>query len=670
MADPLLDFHHSKVKDGTFRVRQAQGTEEMSGLYRFELELFAQNDRIEHADMLMQSAWLTVRQAVRVGSRRGTGAAKIHGLVSEFEQQEKIGEWARYRAVLVPRLWKLTLAQHNRVFRDISVKNLVEEQLQGAGLKPRVSISTPSPVREFIVQYRETDFEFLSRWLEHEGIFLFFEQGDSEETAVLGDNTAVHKKIQGESAVQYEPDATSSTAAAKEGAAEGVITAFSLCARALPEKVVLSDWDDRQVEEVKASETVDSKGFGKVYEYGCHPQDASHAKALAKARAEAIKCRGKIFSGNSWCRFFRAGATFKMENHFRHNGDYLLTRVVHKMSQPVEVPRVKELPDAYENEFQCIPADVCFRPERITPWPRIHGFTDAIVTQGGGKSGEGLDDQGSYHIRMMYDKDNNDNQTDSNAVRMAQPYAGESYGMHFPLHIDTEVVVGHKDGNPDRPVILSAIPNPKKKSPVVDQNITQSMIQTGGGNMIRLEDKDDGQDFFTYAKKDKDSRTEKDEKKFVGQDKHSIVKRDKFEKVEGANHVTVQGDHMAEIKGDRHISVEGGQTVGIGSGGLCISVQGAVAEDFQMDHSENVALNYYIKALGVVIESTSGITLKCGGSSVVIDMSGVTIKGGIVTLDAGMAKINMGPGPPAQSGSAGSKKPPMKPQEPQEAAPC
>ncbi len=669
MAETMMSVRVDGMPDDAFRVRQVEGTDEMSGLYRFELELFSRKDDLSPADILLKKARLEIRRPVRLGQKTASSAAKIHGLISSFEQMEKIDRWCRYRAVLSPQLWKLTLARHNRVFRDMKVTDLVTKILGEAGLKPEIAVSSARPVREFTVQYRESDCDFLRRWLEHEGIFTFFRQSGSEETAVFADNTAAHQDIEGTPEVDFEPDEAPAGVVVKKERAEGTIAAFSMTAKPLPREVVLVDWDDRRVEEIRATATVDEKGFGRIYEYGFNPGDERHAEILAKARAEAIMCRGRIFSGTGRCRFFRAGATFTLRGHYRKdfNAKYLITRVVHRISQPVEIPRVKELPDSYANEFQCVPAEVPFRPERVTPWPKIHGFADALVVAGGGHSKQDMDDQGRYRVRMMYDKDDSGQPSDSNQVRMAQPYAGDSFGMHFPLHPDTEVIVGHKDGDPDRPVVLSSVPNPKKKSPVVGENATQCVIKTGAGNMIRLEDKGGGEDFFIYAKKDKDTRVGNDEKKVVEKNKHTIIRGDRIDKIEGERHETVLRSHVEEVKEDRFITVGGKQAVEIGPGGLCVKVQGPALEIFLGNHMEDCMGVSSIRGTSVIVVATAGITLACDGSYISIGPDGVTIKGNILTLDGSLCKINSGPGAPAQSGKTESEIKPSKPKAPEEA---
>jgi type VI secretion system secreted protein VgrG len=663
----LIEYYRNGAKDDSFRVREVRGEESISGLYRFEIDVLVAKSKCDAAKLIQDKVSLHILSPETVGAKGPGKVSKIHGLFSSFEQMEEVQDWVRCRAVLVPRLWKLTLTRKNRCFRDMKMADCLQQILADYGLKATVSLGN-DPRRKHRVQYRESDFVFISRWLEHDGNYYYFKHSGTEEEACFGTTSA--GPIGGDSStVEYEPREMSAPAAKKD-AAKGVVTDFTCRVRPLPKKVHVVDWDPMKVQTDLGSADVDSNGTGDVYEYDLYPVGGGSAAALAKVRAEAIKCRGKIFRGAGRCPFFRAGAEFDLKGHYSFDGKYLLTRVLHRMSQAVGITGLKDLPDAYTNEFECIPASVPFRPERLTPWPKAHGYTEGKVTKGGGAGGGQMDENGSYGVVTVLDDNGQGQPTEHPAVRMAQPYAGASHGMHFPLDVDVEVLVGYEEGNPDRPVILSAVPNPKTKSPVVGENNTQCVVRSASGNMIRMEDKDGSEDFFLYAKKDRDSRIEKDDKEIVGQDKHTVVKRDKMEKVEGDRHEVVDKSHMEKVGKDRFIDVQGKQAVAIGSGGFSLSVQGPVVESFAQTHSEEVGTHYYLKALGVVIESTSGITLKCGGNCVVVDMSGVTIKGTMTTLDSSMAKINSGPGSPAQSGKAGSKISPQGPKEAQEAAPC
>jgi type VI secretion system secreted protein VgrG len=140
-----------------------------------------------------------------------------------------------------------------------------------------------------------------------------------------------------------------------------------------------------------------------------------------------------------------------------------------------------------------IPADVQFRPERNTPRPRINGTMNATIDAAGDGQYAEIDDEGRYKVVLPFDQSGNSEGRASRWVRMAQPYSGANYGMHFPLHKGTEVLLTFIDGDPDRPIISGSVPNPDTMSPVTGGNQTASVIRTGGGNQIRIEDNDGGQ---------------------------------------------------------------------------------------------------------------------------------------------------------------------------------
>jgi type VI secretion system secreted protein VgrG len=155
----------------------------------------------------------------------------------------------------------------------------------------------------------------------------------------------------------------------------------------------------------------------------------------------------------------------------------------------------------YRNYFTSIPDNVQFRLEIKTDQPRISGtIVGRIDSAGSGQYAE-LDDMGRYKIILPFDLSGRSDGKASAWVRMAQPYAGSSHGMHFPLHKGTEVLLTFIDGDPDRPIIAAAVPNPETPSPVNANNQTMSIIQTGGQNKIAMEDKEGSERILMHSPK-------------------------------------------------------------------------------------------------------------------------------------------------------------------------
>lgn len=504
MADEtrIFHFHSDAVPDDTFQIGTLKGFEELSTPYEFRFELASKKADIAFDKMLNSKASIAIRQAIPVsGGKHGTRIYKIHGIVSSFEVLEMMQEFIKYRVVLVPRLWKCTLTTQSRVFLDMDIKDMIKAILTekgGSGLTAQdfeLKLTGTYTKHEFVVQYNETDLDFLHRWLEHEGIFYFFDQTESGEKLIFADSPAGYAKLSGDPKIPYRPDPTtrsrSSGAENEQSMQEQSVHSFVCRVTKTPKQVVLKDHNYRTPSvDVKAkAESKNPAAEGMHYIFGEHFKTPADGGALAKLRVEAIACRDKIVEGVSDHRSFRPGSTFTLSEHFRadFNAAYVLLRLDHEMTQDTAAGG-KGGSMKYTNRFTGIPADVVFRPEKRAEWPSIHGFVNATIDGAGSNQYAEIDDQGRYKVKLPFDLSDKKDGKASRYIRMMQPYAGGGMGMHFPLHKGTEVALGFVDGDPDRPLILGALINPETASPVSGTNSTQCKIHTGGGNSLTIED--------------------------------------------------------------------------------------------------------------------------------------------------------------------------------------
>lgn len=478
-----------------FHVVRFSGEEGLSQLYRFEIELFSGDKAVDFDKALSNTATFTIK--------REKGDIPFHGILQSFEQLSHSGPYTFYRAVLVPKAWWLTQTTHNQVFLNQNAEQFLTAVLKDGGLNPgldfQLSLQGSYPTWEYLCQYDETHFAFASRWMERDGLYYFFEQGEAGEKMVITDMLATHGPMpQGES-FRYSPPSSMQV-----GREEEVITDFTLTQRRLPRMVRLKDYNSQTPSLALSAEAlVSPRGQGVHYLYGLHFLNNAQGHALAQIRAQEFQCREKLFSGVSSIPFVRPGYTFTLDNHYRDsfNQSYQTISCHHEGSQEawlvsglgLSFGEERDSLLFYRNTFTAIPATVQFRAELATDRPKVSGTLNAKVdAAASGKYAE-VDSQGRYKIILPFDLSGRKDGHASAWVRMAQPYAGAGFGMHMPLHKGCEVLITFEGGDPDRPVIAAAVPNPETMSPVTDQNQTQSRITTAGGNLIHFEDQEGSQ---------------------------------------------------------------------------------------------------------------------------------------------------------------------------------
>lgn len=490
--DRSYAFASSALDKDALEVVSFTGREALSELYEFDVVLISKKDDLDLDSIIGAPASLTL-----TGKE---GSFTYHGLPCLFEQTGKVDDFTFYRARLVPKPFLLTLNENYRIFLDKPVNAFIEETFQDEGLVSGVDfefrLSKSYPQRPYVSQYRESSFAFASRWMERDGLYYFFEQSQSGAKMVITDSKAAHQPMKGKNEFRYETPSGLVQTEAQEGVYD-----FIRRASPLPESVLVKDWNyETPSVDLKAEAPVLADGHGAMRLYGDHFKTIQEGEDLAKIRAEELLCRQDVSHGKSSFPGMTAGWLMKLENHFQNalNREYLVTAVHHEGRQFGFLTSGLGLahePDGqeetfYRNAFTAIPSGFQYRPERKTPWPRLEGLMNAKIDgSGSGKYAE-VDDQGRYKIIVAYDRSGRKDGKASKWIRTAQPYGGSNHGLHFPLHKGCEVVFSCVDGDPDRPVILGAAPNPDNKSVITSENQTRVDLQTSGNNQLYFEDKE------------------------------------------------------------------------------------------------------------------------------------------------------------------------------------
>jgi len=494
----ILQFRIPSLSKQPFFAFRIEGEEEISCPFRFRIEFLAEDPELSLSDTAGQVATLEIGRQDEV--------RQIHGIIASFSQgpATERGQYI-YTAELVPRLTRLAQSRQNQIHgtnEDLSVDEVIRAELTADALKgPKTTVAgrlassdfdlrlTRSyPKRDYIVQYDETDLDFISRLAENAGIFYFFEQESGKDVAVFGDSRTAFAPSEGKATLPYQR--TSGLVPVGSAA----IREFSSTATPLPAKVILRDYNYRLPHvSLTAEAAVDPNGHGVRVSYGEHFRTPDEGQQLAQTRAEEILCHGQTYEGRSDCIWLSAGHLFQLKDHFRStfNRKYCVVRVVHHAT--MALPGIADIVGGkfetdYHNHFSAIRKKTEFRPRRRTTKPTIHGLSNGLVDAEGSGNRAEIDDQGRYKIRQAFDLREEADGKASLYVRKAEPYGGASSGMHFPLLKNTEVIMAYVNGDPDRPIIVGAVPNPRSKSVVTSKNQTSNMLKTTSGATIAVND--------------------------------------------------------------------------------------------------------------------------------------------------------------------------------------
>jgi len=619
LSEYLFQFQSQAVDKNTFAVARFHGEEGLSQLYSFEILLVSEKADLDLEAILQSPAVFTIKSK--------NGDLPYHGILASFEQLHKADAWVFYRAVLRPKLWWLTLTHHNQVFLNKKLDQFLTDVLQDGGLSSgldfQFKLQGQYPVWDYLCQFSESHFGFLSRWLERDGVYYWFEQDAQGEKMVASDTRIAHTPMPGFDAFHYAPPTGLDATLADE-----VVKSFTLKRTPMPKSLLVKDYNyEKPSLDLTGRAMVADKGRGEIYLYGEHFKNLDEGNRLAQVRADEWKCREQVFSGMSNAPAIRPGYTFTLDRHYRSdfNQSYLTVGMSHEGSQErylLSGLGVSGLSDQdnlfYRNHFECIPGTVQFRPVRETDKPRIHGSISAKIDAAGSGQYAELDSQGRYKVILPFDLSGRGGGKASAYVRMMQPYAGADMGMHAPLHKGTEVLLSFIDGDPDRPVIAGAIPNPETPGPVNDGNQTMVRLKSGGGNVIHMEDQEGSQRILLHSptagafirvgyKNDPDDKNEVDDPQgacmkdnvegirastegnmtFESEDKCTIVHGDDFTRVEGDERYIILGMTEEFVAGLSTTMVGDNEFAGVAGGSedvvIGLKVDLALAEFMELE---------------------------------------------------------------------------------------
>ncbi|NUP13023.1 MAG: type VI secretion system tip protein VgrG [Polyangiaceae bacterium] len=415
---------------------------------------------------------------------------RIHGVVTSLEFGGDEGEHALYVLRFAPKLSLLSLSRHSRVFTDVTVPEVIAAVLKDEGVPAsgiRFELETEYEKREHICQYGESSFAFVSRLMEREGIFYFFEQDGDEEVVVVTDDLAHYAPLSC-GRVRYVPRGGDDASAAD------AFVSIAHERAALPGRVVMNDYDELHPSVDLRAEALVQEARPRIVEYGEHLLTPEQASRYTRIRAQALAATETRYFARGGVIGVHAGGTFQFETFGSYfPTDCLVQEVEHAGIRAGADPEVQALlgldfVGGYRTDAVLLPADTQFRAAQTTPWPTIAGVEPAFVDGPADSIYAQIDDHGRYKVRLLFDEGDLVDGSRSTWVRMLEPHGGAPDGFHFPLRKGTEVHVAFLSSDPDRPMIVGVSPNAEKPSTVTAKNGTRNVLRTGSNNLWELED--------------------------------------------------------------------------------------------------------------------------------------------------------------------------------------
>ncbi len=468
-----------------FRVVSFEGTERISELFHFTLELAMEgglSDDFQFEPLLGEEACLRISSDDK--------DRYVHGIISEIELVGESGKFMIFRFHLVPKIWLLTLKTNNRIFQNKKADEIIRKILSDAGIpgdRYKIALTDKYLQREYCVQYAESDFDFISRLMEEEGIFYYFEHERNKHVLVITDSNIRFNTIGGEKTVPFH--VSESLVPEME-----TVFQFSYLGKVTTGKATHTDYNFKKPSlNLLSSDVAHQNTELERYEYPGKYTEKSEGKRRASVRIKELTTFESFGEGMSFCPRFVPGFLFELDYHPSStlNQEYALVEVVHKgkQKQVLEEYALAEEFDYY-NRFSCICKDVTFRPERITPKAVVHGFQTAIVVGPSGKKSYLDDDNyGMVKVQFHWDREGQRDEHSSCWLRVAYPYAGEKHGMQFSPLIGDEVLVGFLEGDPDRPLIVGSLFKGDHKALVKDEDMIKNQILTPYKHKMVFSDK-------------------------------------------------------------------------------------------------------------------------------------------------------------------------------------
>ena len=653
------------------------------------LKVTAKSDKpdISFEKMLYADAKISIKAGDELDSQRFYG-----GVITRFAQvrtghgnlETATSKTYFYEVEIRSPLWPLTRERVSKVYQDLSAKDIIQEILDCHQIQADWKLCGTLKKRPYCLQYRETTFDFVSRLLEDDGVYYFFDHKNGK--VVFADYPGAHEPCPIDDQAVYMEDQSPMLFSGKQE----IVQKLRYEEEIGPGTFAAKDYfyETSQIDLAVNDSEGKSPNYTQLHQYHHNTghTDSCEGDAILKLRKEAAMAQQKWIEGYGFCRAFATGYTFSLSEHYNktiNETKWLLVGI------DVEAEQGR-----FRCHFKARPVDIPYRPIRKTEAPRIFGVQTATIV---GPSGAEvyLDDLGRSKLQFHWDREGKRDDTACIWLRVSNGYAGKDYGIQWIPRVGHEVLVSFIDGNPDRPCVTGRVYNDFNTPPLGPPEKYQNIIKTIKDNHILFDDDDGKERLNLRAQKDMNTLVCNNKSVSVGNDNTQVIKKNRFVIVEEEDYIeevkegnytrkvkqtdytkvtdghrllqVENGQWVAEVKGDTQLKVEKGcHIVNVDTGTQKFDIKSDKKTKVGGEYKINVKEDYILEAKNVGIKSSSGkvdikaatdvkikgtsnatvtcsagVDVLCGGNSVKLTPAGITLTAGASSIKLTPAGIEI-----------------------------
>lgn len=581
-------------------VLEFSGKQAISELYRFEIE-FVSKSSIEGKQVVNQKAQLSF-------AKKGSGTTPLNGEVISFTEMDDLDEYHRYKICIMPKVHRLQHTRKTEVFLDKTIPQVIKQILNNNGINQvELDVMGDHKPKEFIFKYNEPDWDFITRWMEFEGLFYYFSQSKSEEKLVITDNNSTLKNNQDINEIYYQ----SYTMASEKSATAHLVYNYQLTTHAMPQKVIVKSYYHEQSSKPYTSQVmIDPQGSGDVVFWAENIKNNKENQQLAKYISESYKCKKEILSGVSSGSLILPGTIINHKKFKKNalNVPMLITESIYSGSQKRAFASLHSAEhhtseDYFKCEYKAIDKSTPYRRPVLDRVPRIAGMLPGFVDHEGDDNTVQINKKGFYKFRLAISEDKPGK--GSGWVRKLESYIGDQYAFQLPLRKGDEVLIGFQFGNPDLPVVLGSLSNSTHRHTITSQNQNYMGVYTKEKNMFFINEQDGKTRGMQFSTPNKQTTLS------LGTDNvfKSTLDAGYLLSTESSAYQDIGKHSINKISHHRYMGV-GGNDISTVKGMASTSVHGQAYYSYMGARSVSVVGLDFVSRLGAMIDTTTGFQVK------------------------------------------------------------